>query len=233
MRIRHNSTPSENLNGFHYKAFKLVSKKSIVNKNILNVGCGFGWFEMFALKLNPNKLVGIDIDKDALNIAKQIKSKKLTFLEGSAINIVFKKNTFDTVVSWEVLEHITPGSEQLMFDEIFRVLKPDGYLYLSTQHNNVFSMVTDPAWWLTGHRHYSVSKIRSLSVNSGFNVHSLETHGGFITLIYILNMYFSKWVLNREPFFNSYFVRKTTTEYLNKSGFHNIFLICNKPKKQN
>ncbi len=56
----------------------------------------------------------------------------MSFLVAGAGDLPFPDGSFDTVVMWEVLEHIPPGTEPQAFAEIARVLRPGGRLHLST-----------------------------------------------------------------------------------------------------
>ena len=74
------------------------------------------------------------------------------------------------MTSWEVLEHIPKDTEKKMFNEVNRVLKPGGIFYISTPYNNVISNIFDPAWWLIGHRHYSLEKVKKYAQDAGFEI---------------------------------------------------------------
>lgn len=132
----------------------------ITYKKVLDIGCGYGWFEVFAKKNNVRSIVGTELTEEDFRTAKRsIYDKKIHFIVGSATVIPFPKRSFDTVVSWEVLEHIPKGTEYIMFREISRVLKRGGACYISTPHRFIISTLLDPAFWLTGHRHYTVGSI--------------------------------------------------------------------------
>ena len=49
---------------------------------------------------------------------------------GSADNIVFQDGVFDGCVFTDVLEHIPPEMEDKVVKEIYRVIKPGGWLYV-------------------------------------------------------------------------------------------------------
>jgi demethylmenaquinone methyltransferase / 2-methoxy-6-polyprenyl-1,4-benzoquinol methylase len=98
-------------------------------KLILDVATGTGDLAIAALKLNPDKIYGIDISVDMLNIGKRkIKEKKLDdvieLLEADSENLFFEDNKFDAVtVSFGVrnFENLERG-----LTEIHRVLKTTG-----------------------------------------------------------------------------------------------------------
>lgn len=223
-------TPWGELSGYHSEVSRIVKSKFIKNKTVLDIGCGFGWAEFLFSKLHPKKIVGIDFSKECLIVAKKFKHPSCTFKIGNALDLPFKDNTFDTVMSWEVLEHIPKNTEVQMFKEVLRVLKPGGHLFLSTQHRNFFSTALDPAWWLIGHRHYTQKSIREIAKKSGFKIDQLYIRGQFFTIFGILNMYISKWIFHRPPLFHSFFAAKTEREFAQNTGMVYIFLHCIKPK---
>lgn len=201
-----------------------IDKEDIVKKKILNIGCGFGWFEVRAEKLGAKEIWGIEKSKKDLDVVKKIiKNKRVKFKVGDAINLPFEDNQFDTVVSWEVIEHIPANTEKLMFSEINRVLKKDGTLYISTPSSNFLTTILDPAWWIMGHRHYSIEKIRSLS-DKFFRVSRFSIKGGLWNTLGLLNMYLSKWILRKDLVAKNYFSEKITAEYKQRTGFTNLFV---------
>lgn len=219
-------SPYGELTGFNAEVFRFVKPNYIKNKTILDVGCGFGWAELLFSKLDPKKMVGIDYSEGCLAVAKKFKYPSCTFKIGNALHLPFKDNTFDTVISWEVLEHIPKHTEEKMFSEIYRVLKPGGHLFLSTQYRNFFSTILDPAWWLVGHRHYSQNDIKKFTKKSRLKIDELYVKGGFFAIFGILNMYISKWIFRRPPMFLPFFASQTEREFAQDNGIVNIFLHC-------
>jgi len=162
MRNTQNESPFDKPFGTRVERLRLVSDRNIKNKVILDVGCGFGWCEYNFLQKGVKKIVGLDLTNDAKEALKQLDSDRFSFVQGSALKLPFKDNYFDTVVTWEVIEHVPKGKELKMLREIRRVLKPGGTFYLSTPHKSFISTVLDPAWWLIGHRHYTKDKIKNI-----------------------------------------------------------------------
>jgi len=71
-------------------------------KIILDLATGTGDFALAALKLNPDKIVGLDISQQMLDVAKKkIKEKglenKFELLKGEAENLPFADNSFDAI----------------------------------------------------------------------------------------------------------------------------------------
>ncbi len=93
---------------------------------VLDVGCGDGF--MTKVAFGGNLEVGIDLDPKEVKRAVESKSYKKA-LCASATDMPFPKNSFKTVISNCVLEHIPDIDGALR--EIHRVLKPKGRLMIT------------------------------------------------------------------------------------------------------
>lgn len=221
--------PDAGLTGRLAEAVALLKPSDIKDKKILDVGCGYGWCELEMLKLGASAIVGTDLSEADLATARQyVKDSKVSFSPASAIDLPFPDNSFDTVVSWDVIEHIPKTTEPKMFSEINRVLKKDGAFYLATPYASFWSRVLDPAWWLTGHRHYSKQTLTRFAQQGGFTVEELRTKGGMWTLLFTLNFYISKWILRRKPLAADFYARQEKREYRQPTGIASIFAVYRK-----
>lgn len=107
--------------------------KKLQPKYILDIATGTSDLAIEAMKLHPEKIIGIDISEGMLQVGREkIKQKKLSekiFLQkADSENIPFKDNEFDAaMVSFGVrnFEHLEKGLK-----EINRVLKPGGMLMI-------------------------------------------------------------------------------------------------------
>lgn len=121
---------SEYYKGENVNTPKIMSaiRKIIIGENpsiMLDVGCGNGMYS----KLFPNaKYWGIDIADDIIEHAK---SQGLHVVKGDIEKrLPFKDNSFDAVLSMDVMEHTYDTLHHLQ--EIHRVLKPNGFIILVT-----------------------------------------------------------------------------------------------------
>ncbi|OFX34026.1 MAG: bifunctional demethylmenaquinone methyltransferase/2-methoxy-6-polyprenyl-1,4-benzoquinol methylase [Bacteroidetes bacterium GWA2_32_17] len=124
------------------KSVKILSIKS--PKKILDVATGTGDLAIAMLKLEPEKIIGIDISKEMLEIGKK-KIKELNkehiieLQQNDAENIPFSNNSFDAVtVAFGVrnFENLNKG-----LSELYRVLNSNGTLLIlefSQPKNNLF-----------------------------------------------------------------------------------------------
>lgn len=216
--------PIYDVKGRLAESLRFVAKEDVVGKKILDIGCGYGWCELHFLERGAKEIVGTEITEDDLTTIKEsIINKKAKFIIGDAINLPCKDGSFDTVVSWEVIEHIPEHTENKMFAEVNRVLKKDGVFYLSTPYAQFFNNIFDPAWWLIGHRHYSQKQLSSYGEENGFIVEKIMMRGRWWSLFSLVNMYISKWIFRRERVFGKIFLKHDDDEYQNGSGFVTIF----------
>lgn len=88
---------------------------------ILEVGCNRANQLQVLQKQGFSNLWGIEINKKALEIARENRSFNL--VEGSALDIPYKDAFFDLVFTSGVLIHIAPEDLPLVMDEIHRVSK--------------------------------------------------------------------------------------------------------------
>jgi SAM-dependent methyltransferase len=123
--------------------------KSIVEKylkcenlNILDLGSGEGGTSIvFSEK---NKVVSYD--KNPVRFKRQ-KNNLYEFykINGNALFLPFKKNSFDLIILQDVIEHIT-GPQNLII-EINKILKPGGIIYVSTPNKfSIINIISDPHW---------------------------------------------------------------------------------------
>jgi demethylmenaquinone methyltransferase/2-methoxy-6-polyprenyl-1,4-benzoquinol methylase len=109
------------------KAVKLL--QSIQPKELLDIATGTGDFALACLKLNPDKVTGIDISTEMLavgreKIAKKNLQHKIELFEGDSENIQFADNSFDAItVAFGVrnFENLEKGLQ-----EMNRVVRPGG-----------------------------------------------------------------------------------------------------------
>lgn len=107
-------------------------------KKVLDVGCGEGIFLARVAKTYGADCTGVDISKKSIATAKRLESlrprsgqaPRLHFQVADVTRLPFKDKSFDHVLSFDTLEHISDQSKAL--SEMARVLKPGGSLLLYT-----------------------------------------------------------------------------------------------------
>jgi ubiquinone/menaquinone biosynthesis C-methylase UbiE len=114
------------------KFIKFVKNKSI--KAILEVGCGYGRV-CFFLRKSRLCVTGVDVDKEQVGLAL-LQMKKQGICEGIDLiindvrNLCFPDSSFDAVTMLGVLTLISKKERSKLMSEVYRVLKPLGYLFI-------------------------------------------------------------------------------------------------------
>lgn len=122
------------LHQIHKKAYFDV-QKLIQNKIVLDIGCNSG-YGTYILSKTANKIIGADVSKKAINFAVRNNSKKnIAYININGKHFPFRKNSFDVVTSFQVIEHIEHVDSFLI--EIKRVLKPNGIVIFTTPNPNL------------------------------------------------------------------------------------------------
>ena len=104
------------------KAIKLLKNKGI--KKVLDIATGTGDFAIEALKINPEKIVGVDISEGMLAFGKEKIKKmgledKITLQLGDSEKLPFSDNSFDAItVSFGVRNYETLEKGLKKFNEL-------------------------------------------------------------------------------------------------------------------
>lgn len=101
-------------------------------KKVLEVGCGRGGGTAWITdSLNPLQMIGLDFSMEAINLCqtKYGNRDRLTFLQGDAEQLPFPEKSLGVVLNIES-SHCY-ASRKTFFDEVRRVLKPDGHFLLA------------------------------------------------------------------------------------------------------
>lgn len=106
--------------------------KNKVSK-VLDLGCGVGRNLLYLVEKGFNTY-GIDISPEGV----QQTQKMLPLRERSKVSkgdvfkpLPYKDNFFDAIVSVQVMQHATEGEIKKTIKEIFRIIKPGGYIFVT------------------------------------------------------------------------------------------------------
>jgi SAM-dependent methyltransferase len=125
---------------------------------ILDIGCTTGLFVQHA----PNRIIGVDIDKDALTICKSL--GYICQCTDIVNGLPFKDASFAAINCDSVIEHISDPLS--MMKEIYRVLRPNGLAILVTP--NIYR-VKHKFWRDYTHiRPFCPESITRLAYDAGF-----------------------------------------------------------------
>ena len=120
----------------HYARYAFATRFS-KNALVLDAGCGTG-YGSHALSGDARTVIGIDLSEEAIHYASDhYPSVNQRWLAGSCTQLPFADTTFDTVVAFEVIEHLQDWPKLLL--EARRILKSDGVFVVSTPNKIVYS----------------------------------------------------------------------------------------------
>lgn len=170
--------------------FILQRVQSLQPKNILDAGCGRGFYSSSFCEFSfVKKITGIDLrEKYLVKARKFFTDKRLTFQQADIYQLPFKPESFDLIVSSEVMEHLPDDVAALK--ALYKLTKKGGTLIISVPNAN-YPFLWDPLnwilekvfhthinkdmWWLAGiwadHvRLYTLEQITSAAKKAGWKV---------------------------------------------------------------
>ena len=119
----------------------LFAAGRVAGLDVLDVACGEGYGSSLLAK-HAKSVTGVDIDADTVARARsKYRAPGLRFEAGSVSRLPLPDASFDCVVSFETLEHLTEQEEMLA--ELRRVLRPEGFIVISTPNKVEYSEKRD------------------------------------------------------------------------------------------
>lgn len=151
-----------------YSRYKFAFENISSGNDILEIGCAHGSGSKLLKELGGKhrSFTGIDLSAEAIDSAKKEYSDSGLFFETDAENLsLFQDDTFDDVISFENIEHVK--NPRKSFIEIFRVLKKNGKLILSTPNRRNWGLADKNPFH---YRHYSYCQLVSEAEECGFDL---------------------------------------------------------------
>lgn len=112
-----------------WEDFKFLFEDIPAGAKVLDLGCGNGRFSEFLKKAD---YIGVDKSEELIKKAKR-KYPETNFEVADGLNLPFKDNEFDFVISVAVIHHMPSKETRLKFlKEIKRVLKKNGRVRITT-----------------------------------------------------------------------------------------------------
>jgi SAM-dependent methyltransferase len=118
---------------------------------VLDIACGRGEVVAVASQLGAHA-IGIDFAEASIKFAQRVRQVhdqshlcgRLDLVQADACQLPFHSETFDRITMLDIIEHLIPDQLAAMFDEVRRVLKPDGFAVIHTLPNRWVYDVTYP-----------------------------------------------------------------------------------------
>ncbi len=135
---------------------------------MLDAGCGTGSLlaamQQAGIGSEP---AGIDLAWQALSLCRQRGARRLA--QASAVELPFRSRSFDLVLCIDTLQHLSPaGADGRALQELARVLRPGGRLYLRT--NSALGHRSTPGTDPDLYRRYTLRQVGAMLAAAGLEV---------------------------------------------------------------
>jgi len=122
----------------HLDRYNFALKFLTGKETVIDAACGSGYGSEI-LSSGAKKVIGLEISNHAIEYAKRYHFKENVEFCKADLNqkIDLPDNYSDVIISFETLEHITNQENMLL--EFKRLLKPGGFLIISTPDKNLIS----------------------------------------------------------------------------------------------
>ncbi|SOB62172.1 putative 3-demethylubiquinol 3-O-methyltransferase (plasmid) [Pseudodesulfovibrio profundus] len=174
---RYNDCTCRKINNKHRGIYKAIRKHP--SKNLLDVGCGDGYFACFLAKLGYN-VTGIDLSKESLSVAKSLaKTVGVDKVNFSYINAhELWRGSYDAAYCFDVVEHILWEEQGSFLESIYNRLKPKGAFFVRAPH--AFNI----RQYIPGHIGLpTYEQFMGLATEVGFTPKVIIGHSGIASII--------------------------------------------------
>lgn len=124
-----------------HQKLKLITKVSLEQNTLLDIGCGTGDFLQTAQK-NNWIVSGVEPNPEARAISNK-KTNNAIF--DTAHLSLFREQSFDVITLWHVLEHVPNLEEYIQI--LNKLLKPNGVLVIAVPNYNSYDARYYGAFW--------------------------------------------------------------------------------------
>ncbi len=151
-----------------------------ISGKVLDFGCGT---QPYKKLFKADEYIGVEID-----IPGEYKDKGIVYYDGKTIP--FEDETFDSMISSEVFEHVINIDE--IVKELNRVLKTGGNALITVP------FVYPRHCWPNDYRRYTYEGLKNLLVSNGFEILKCESNAGYIeSVAELINNYVSANIHNK------------------------------------
>lgn len=188
----------ENFQKFNIRKISLINNCNDIK--ILDFGCGEGGY-VVAERINGRKAFGVDIKPENIRISDV--RRKCNKIEVNIFSMIdkygktkFRDDYFDVITLFQVLEHVPPSELNNVFDEVRRILSPNGIVYFE---------IPNKYWPQEGHVtmhfvHWVPEKIRNFFYPIIFKSSSIMMKNNYLRSInYLSTPGWEKLISNKYP----------------------------------
>lgn len=106
---------------------------NMMDKTVLDLGCGYGWHCKYAVEYGASHVLGIDLSEKMIKTAKKKNADpKIEYEVCGLGEYSYPENTYDCVISNLVLHYIENLNE--VYKNVYKTLKKDGIFLFNIEH---------------------------------------------------------------------------------------------------
>ncbi len=164
--------------------YRFLKNKGLLKGNVLDYGCGSGHLLQQMIKENGVDFYGLDFSADSIKATQQklqhnSNLKQLVLV--SKLPSILHSDFFDTVTVIETLEHLQDDTLHATMNELHRILKNNGRIFITTPFNENLESCLDFCPFCNSEFHhmqhmqtFTVESLTALAMQHGFAVEYCE-----------------------------------------------------------
>jgi ubiquinone/menaquinone biosynthesis C-methylase UbiE len=117
---------------------KYLKKKGLLKGSVLDYGCGAGHLLEQMIKIPNVAFYGLDFSDDSIKATQKRTVNKTNLKQlvtANKLPSIFSNNSFDTISLIETIEHLQDDKLHETLNELYRLLKSKGKLFITTPFN--------------------------------------------------------------------------------------------------
>jgi len=145
---------------------------------VLDWGCGYGHMSFLMSSLGL-KVISCDIHQSAVSSYRKMNIDMKTFIQIPFVELPFKDESFEAVLSCGVLEHV--ADEQKSLNELWRIIKKQGFLciYMLPNKYGLYEFINTLLKKSDHPVKYTVASIKKILTKQGFKVIEIKRSNMF------------------------------------------------------
>ena len=163
---------------------KFIQKKGLLKGNVLDYGCGAGHLLEQMLKEPAVNFYGLDFSSDSIEETKKRTAGKYNLKQLALIDNLptpFKDEQFDFITLIETIEHLQDEVLHETMNELFRILKTGGKIFITTpfnedlnRHLNFCPFCKSEFHQMQHMQSFNIDSLKALGAKHGFKVEDCE-----------------------------------------------------------
>lgn len=117
-------------------------------KDVLDLGCGFGWHCRYARERGASSATGVDLSEKMLRRAREMTDDPgISYIQAAIEDVRFAASSFDAAISSLALHYVEPFDS--VCRSVYESLRPGGTFVFSVEHP-IFTSREEQDWWRDG-----------------------------------------------------------------------------------